>query len=47
MIQFRANYVKGTIFQYLPDLPKNLAFDAVVISNVPIGSGLSSSASLE
>lgn len=42
-----ANYVKGTIRQYLPELPKKVAFDAVVISSVPVGSGLSSSASLE
>jgi galactokinase len=42
-------YVAGTIFQYLPDLPKatklNLCF--VISGNVPLGSGLSSSASLE
>mmetsp|Transcript_26454 Transcript_26454/g.39276 ORF Transcript_26454/g.39276 Transcript_26454/m.39276 type:complete len:442 (+) Transcript_26454:48-1373(+) len=42
-----ANYVKGTIYQYIDDLPKDFAFNAVVASNVPIGSGLSSSASLE
>ncbi len=42
-----ANYVKGTVFQYLTDLPKFAAFDAVIWSNVPIGSGLSSSAALE
>ena len=42
-----ANYVKGTIKQYVHDLPKGFAFNAVVVSNVPIGSGLSSSASLE
>lgn len=41
------NYVKGTAFQYLKDLPVNFAFNAVVISDVPLGSGLSSSASLE
>lgn len=44
---FWANYVKGTIFQYLKDIPGNASFDAVITSNVPIGSGLSSSASLE
>jgi galactokinase len=42
-------YVAGTVFQYLPDLPKstklNLCF--VISGNVPLGSGLSSSASLE
>jgi galactokinase len=42
-----ANYVKGTIYQYLQDLPQPFAFNAVICSNVPIGSGLSSSASLE
>lgn len=44
-----ANYVKGTIFQYLKDLPTStgVAFDAVIWSDVPLGSGLSSSASLE
>jgi galactokinase len=38
---------KGTIFQYLNDLPSTTSFDAVICSNVPLGSGLSSSASLE
>ena len=42
-----ANYVKGTIYHYLKDLPMNFAFNAVIISNVPLGSGLSSSAALE
>ena len=42
-----ANYVKGTVYYYLSDLPPNLSFDAVIISNVPMGSGLSSSAALE
>jgi len=42
-----ANYVKGTVFQYIKDLPLGFAFDAVIISDVPLGSGLSSSASLE
>ena len=42
-----ANYVKGTVFQYIEDLPQNFAFNAVIISNVPSGSGLSSSAALE
>lgn len=44
---FWANYVKGTIFQYLNDIPENFAFNAVIVSNVPYGSGLSSSAALE
>lgn len=39
--------LKGTIFQYLDDLPSSASFDAVICSNVPLGSGLSSSASLE
>ena len=42
-----ANYIKGTIYQYLENLPANLAFNAVVVTDVPIGSGLSSSAALE
>lgn len=42
-----ANYIKGTVYQYLNDLPKDAAFDAVIWSNVPMGSGLSSSAALE
>ena len=42
-----ANYVKGPAFQYLKELPFGAAFNAVVVSNVPIGSGLSSSAALE
>ena len=41
------NYVKGTIFQYLDDLPSPLAINICIASNVPLGSGLSSSASLE
>lgn len=42
-----ANYVKGTIYQYLGDLPKDFSFDAIIVSNVPMGGGLSSSAALE
>jgi galactokinase len=42
-----SNYVKGTVFQYIDDLPPNAAFDAIVMSDVPMGSGLSSSAALE
>jgi len=42
-----ANYVKGTIVQYLKELPEGFAFNAAIVSDVPIGSGLSSSASLE
>ena len=41
------NYVKGTIFQYLADLPSPLSINICIASNVPLGSGLSSSASLE
>jgi galactokinase len=40
-------YVQGVIHQYLDDLPKGFAFNAVIASNVPLGSGLSSSAALE
>jgi len=44
------NYVVGVVMQYMPDLPRegavvDLAF--ATASNVPLGSGLSSSASLE
>lgn len=42
-----ANYVKGTVYQYLNDIPENFAFNAAIVSNVPTGSGLSSSAALE
>lgn len=42
-----ANYVKGTVYQYIEDLPKGCGFNAVIVSNVPLGSGLSSSAALE
>lgn len=39
-----ANYVKGVIANYLGEIP---AFRAVIINSVPVGCGLSSSASLE
>ena len=44
-----ANYVAGVVAQYLPDLPpgRTLSFDLAVAGDVPLGSGLSSSASLE
>lgn len=43
-----ANYVKGVLAQYLPDLPGGAAsFDIAIASDVPLGGGLSSSASLE
>lgn len=42
-----ANYVKGTIYQYLKEIPPGFAFNAVITSDVPIGAGLSSSAALE
>ncbi|KAL7436145.1 hypothetical protein ACHAXH_005040 [Discostella pseudostelligera] len=44
-----ANYVQGTILQYLPDLKddETFALDMAVNGDVPLGSGLSSSASLE
>ncbi len=35
------------IYQYINDLPENFAFNATIASNVPVGSGLSSSAALE
>lgn len=42
-------YVLGVVAQYLPDLPENTALDMTlaIASNVPLGSGLSSSAALE
>jgi len=42
-------YVIGTIFQYLPDLPRGaeLCLEFCIDGDVPLGSGLSSSASLE
>ncbi|KAL0122514.1 hypothetical protein PUN28_007312 [Cardiocondyla obscurior] len=39
-----ANYVKGCISNFICDAP---AFDAVIVSSVPAGAGLSSSAALE
>ena len=44
-----ANYVKGVVAQYLGDVRPNkrLRFRMAVASSVPVGSGLSSSASLE
>ena len=44
-----ANYVSGVVSQYLPDLPpgKTISFDLAISGDVPLGSGLSSSASLE
>lgn len=42
-------YVLGTVFQYLKDAPKSTHIDLTfsIVSDVPLGSGLSSSASLE
>ena len=42
-----ADYVKGTITQYLADIPADAAIDMIIVSNVPVGAGLSSSAALE
>ncbi len=43
------SYVTGTVFQYLVDLPPNSCLDLSfsICGDVPLGSGLSSSASLE
>ena len=43
------SYVMGTVFQYLPDLPPNSSLDLTfsICGDVPLGAGLSSSASLE
>jgi len=38
---------QGTIHQYLGDIPPVFAVNIAIASNVPLGSGLSSSASLE
>lgn len=42
-------YIVGTVFQYLADLPSDAALDLTfsISGDVPLGSGLSSSASLE
>ena len=44
-----ANYVRGVVMQYIPDLPGDETFvlDVAIAGDVPLGSGLSSSASLE
>eukprot|EP00531_Pseudo-nitzschia_arenysensis_P003784 CAMPEP_0116144138 /NCGR_PEP_ID=MMETSP0329-20121206/15832_1 /TAXON_ID=697910 /ORGANISM="Pseudo-nitzschia arenysensis, Strain B593" /LENGTH=509 /DNA_ID=CAMNT_0003639521 /DNA_START=18 /DNA_END=1547 /DNA_ORIENTATION=- len=44
-----ATYIVGTVFQYLQDLPEGseLGLDFCITGDVPLGSGLSSSASLE
>ena len=44
-----SNYIIGVILQYLPDLPDDETFvlDLAIAGDVPLGSGLSSSASLE
>lgn len=39
-----ANYVKGVVAKFPGDVP---SFDAVIVSSVPLGGGVSSSASLE
>jgi galactokinase len=43
------NYVQGVVLQYLPDLKEDetFAMDIAIAGDVPLGSGLSSSASLE
>ena len=43
------NYVQGVVLQYLPDLQEDetFALDIAIAGDVPLGSGLSSSASLE
>lgn len=39
-----ANYVKGVIYHFNQNVP---GFNAVIVSNVPMGAGVSSSAALE
>ena len=42
------NYMRGVVAQYFGSLPgETCAFEAAVLSTVPLGGGLSSSASLE
>eukprot|EP00984_Skeletonema_dohrnii_P025254 scaffold14368_cov214-Skeletonema_dohrnii-CCMP3373.AAC.5 len=43
------NYVQGVVLQYLPDLKEDetFIFALAIVGDVPLGSGLSSSASLE
>lgn len=41
------NYFTGVVLQYIDELPQDVSFDAVITSSVPLGSGLSSSASFE
>ncbi len=42
------DYVRGVVAQYLPSLPQDAAgIDLAIVANLPLGSGLSSSASLE
>ena len=45
------NYIQGVVLQYLPDLLPDgnttFTFDMAIAGDVPLGSGLSSSASLE
>jgi galactokinase len=43
------NYVQGVVLQYLPELKddETFALDIAIAGDVPLGSGLSSSASLE
>mmetsp|Transcript_30160 Transcript_30160/g.38743 ORF Transcript_30160/g.38743 Transcript_30160/m.38743 type:complete len:445 (+) Transcript_30160:68-1402(+) len=44
-----ANYVRGVVAEYVGDLPEGYAmkFDMFICSDVPLGSGLSSSAAIE
>lgn len=42
-----ANYVKGVLHCFGESETKLPGFDAVIVTNVPIGGGLSSSAALE
>eukprot|EP00494_Astrolonche_serrata_P027852 UN28117 len=42
-----SNYVKGVVAQYVDDCGGSIGFDAAIYSSVPLGGGLSSSASLE
>ena len=43
-----SNYFKGVSYFYLPNMPEgHIGYDAVYLSNVTIGGGISSSAAVE
>ncbi|TMW44196.1 hypothetical protein DOY81_010724, partial [Sarcophaga bullata] len=42
-----SNYIKGVIHSFMDMLTVSAGFNAVIVSNVPVGAGLSSSAAIE